>query len=89
MEFTGLGAEMAQLAGRFGSIDPRAAGRDGLEQGLRTGRRLRGMIDAREALMTCQLEALLRQGVPEPAPDDDGAGAAADSAGGAAEAKGR
>src|SRR5687768_6520186 len=62
MEFTGLGVEMAQLAGRYGSIDPAAAGRADLEWSLRAGRRLRGMIDAREASVTFHLEALNRQG---------------------------
>jgi hypothetical protein len=63
MEFTGLGVEMAQLAGRFGSVDPAAAGRAELEWALGAGRRLRGMIDAHEASVTCHHEALIRQGV--------------------------
>jgi hypothetical protein len=61
----GLGVEMAQLAGRFGSIDPAAAGRAELEWSLRAGRRLRGMIDAREASVTFHLEARIRQGADD------------------------
>jgi hypothetical protein len=73
MEFTGLGAEMAQLAGRFGSIDPAAAGRAELEWALGAGRRLRGMIDAHEAAVTCHHEALIRQGGDDAEVDVDGA----------------
>jgi hypothetical protein len=39
MEFVGLGAEMAQLAGRFGSVDSPAAARADLEWSFGGGAR--------------------------------------------------
>jgi hypothetical protein len=89
MEFTGLAAEMAQLAGGYGSVDPNAADRDALEWALGTGRRLRGILDARDALITCRLEALIRQGVPDGDPSEDRPTAGADgNAGDSAPASG-
>jgi hypothetical protein len=88
MEFTGLAAEMAELAGGYGSVDPHAADRDALEWALGTGRRLRGMLDARDAQITCRLEALIRQALPASGSSEDRptAGADADDAADATDA---
>jgi hypothetical protein len=59
-EFTPLGAEMARLAGRLGTLVPAVCDREQLEWIVASGRRLEAFAAAQVALATVQLERVLR-----------------------------
>ena len=54
-EFTPLGAEMARLAGRLGTLVPAVCEREQLEWIVASGRRLEAFAAAQVALATVQL----------------------------------
>lgn len=71
-EFTPLGAEMARLAGRLGTLAPAVCDQDQLEWIVASGRRLESFAAAQVALATVQLERLVRESYAERLRDRSG-----------------